>query len=320
MAPALGKRKRITREELERASRSPSPSSSSDSQDSDSEDVQALFRKAFEAKFKPLDIEPVQKKVKESEIERDDAEVEEEEEGSDWSGINSEDEDEDEVEVVDYADNTRKERERVSKAELRAFMSNKPPPLSTSSSTITKTSTKAKPAASDASDPTELSHLKNDLELQNLLRESTLLSAYNPTYSTRGAASDGAQKPSSITTRHKLADMHMQSLGAKGSAFAQKSMPMSLRKGITAKAKLREDLRRKEAKENGIILEREKRKADGGAGKKASSAQRRDRGIGGPSVGKFRNGALTLSKRDVASITRDGGSGGRGGKGKKGRR
>lgn len=108
--------------------------------------------------------------------------------------------------------------------------------------------------------------------------------------------------------------MHMQSLGAKGSAFAQKNMPMSQRKGIAAKAKLRENARRKEAKENGIILEREtKKKAP------SSQAQRRDRGVGGPSVGKFKNGTLTLSKRDVASITRDGGGGGKG-KGKKGRR
>lgn len=325
-APTLGKRKRITREELERPSRSPTPSS--DSEESDGEDVQALFRKAFEAKFKPLDIEPVQKKVKEEDVERDDEEIEDEE---NWSGISSDDEDEEEIEVVDYADKARQAREKASKAELRAFMvrftkiyqalfipntsanesskSSKPPPLSSTSAA--KPSKTSKVTAADSSDPTEASHLKNDLELQNLLRESTLLSKHNPTYSTR--ASDPLAKPSSISTRHKLADMHMQSLGAKGSAFAQKKMPMSQRKGITAKAQLREDLRRKEAKENGIILEKEKKKGK-------APATRRDRGIGGPSVGKFKNGALTLSKKDVASITRDGGGAGRKGKGKKGRR
>ncbi|PVI07600.1 hypothetical protein DM02DRAFT_666518 [Periconia macrospinosa] len=314
MAPTLGKRKRVTREELERPSRSPSPSS--ESQESDgSEDVQALFRKAFEAKFKPLDIEPVQKKVKEDEIEHDDEEIEEED--SDWSGISSEDENDDGVEVFDYAANNKQPREKMSKAELRAFMSSKPPPLS-SASTTTKPTKTPKLTPADTTDPTEASHLKNDLDLQNLLRESHLLSTYNPTYSTRVADPSAPKKSSSVSTRHKIADMHMQSLGAKGSAFSQKSMPMSQRKGIAAKAKLREELRRKEAKENGIILEREK-KGDG-AGKKAS-AKRRDVGVGGPSVGKFKNGTLTLSRKDVASITRDGGgSGGRKGKGKKGRR
>ncbi|CAI6333435.1 unnamed protein product [Periconia digitata] len=308
MAPKLGKRKRVTREELEQPSRSPSPSS--DSQESDDEDVQALFRKAFEAKFEPLDIEPVQKKVKQDGIEHKDAEVEDEE--SDWSGVSSEDEDNNGVEVFDYAANNRQAHEKASKAELRAFMSSKPPTLSSSTPTA-KSSATQKPSTTDSSDPTEVEHLKNDLALQNLLRESTLLSTHNPTYSTR--ATDAPAKPSSISTRHKIADMHMQSLGAKGSAFAQKNMPMSQRKGITAKAKLREDLRRKEAKENGIILERDTKK------KKAPSslAQRRDRGVGGPSVGKFKNGTLTLSKKDVASITRDGGGGGKG-KGKKGRR
>lgn len=120
MAPTLGKRKRVTREELERPSRSPSPSSGSEESD-DGEDVQALFRKAFEAKFKPLDIEPVHKKVKGDEIEDDDEEREEED--SDWSGISSgEDEDDDGVEVFDYAANNRQPREKMSKAELRAFM------------------------------------------------------------------------------------------------------------------------------------------------------------------------------------------------------
>lgn len=87
-------------------------------------------------------------------------------------------------------------------------------------------------------------------------------------------------------------------------------MPMSQRKGIAAKAKMRDDKRRSEARENGIVLEREK--------KVRKVAGKRERGVGGPSVGKFKGGTLTLSKKDVASIT--GGGGGRGGKSKKGRR
>lgn len=89
---------------------------------------------------------------------------------------------------------------------------------------------------------------------------------------------------------------------------------MSHRKGINAKASYKEETRRKEAKENGIILER-------AAGKKAAPVQR-ERGIGGPSVGRFKGGTLTLSKRDIAGIQgpkKSGGKGkgGRGGKGGK---
>jgi len=89
---------------------------------------------------------------------------------------------------------------------------------------------------------------------------------------------------------------------------------MSHRKGIVAKGKEREGKRRAEAKENGIVLEREKKDRKPVMGK-------RERGIGGPSVGKFKGGTLTLSKKDVASIERSGGGGGRGrGSGKRGKR
>ncbi|KAF1957393.1 hypothetical protein CC80DRAFT_410694 [Byssothecium circinans] len=309
MAHALGKRKRITREELEHPSRSPSPSS-----DSDAEDVQALFRKAFEAKFKPLEIEPVQKKVNEDESE----DGEEEEDESDWSGISSEGEEDNNVEVIDYAADSLPTSEKASRGEMRAFMSAKPP-----SSSTTSTSTKPSRASKkeDNDDSTEALNLKNDLALQNLLRESHILSTHAPTYSTRGDTPSA--KPTSIATRHKLVDLHMQSLGAKGSIFTQKKMPMQYRKGIAAKATLREDLRRKEAKENGIILERKSRGSGSGKGAVGKRDRDRDRGVGAPSVGKFKNGTLTLSRKDVNSITRDGGGGARGGrkgKGKRGRR
>lgn len=72
-------------------------------------------------------------------------------------------------------------------------------------------------------------------------------------------------------------------------------MPLAHRKGIIAKAAEKEDRRRKDAKENGIVLER-------AVGKGREPAGRRERSVGGPSVGKFRGGTLNLSKRDVASI------------------
>ena len=64
---------------------------------------------------------------------------------------------------------------------------------------------------------------------------------------------------------------------------------------MAAKAAEREEVRRREAQENGIILEKaikSKKSIDG----------RRERALGIPSVGKFRGGMLKLSKNDVVKI------------------
>lgn len=85
-------------------------------------------------------------------------------------------------------------------------------------------------------------------------------------------------------------------------------MPLSHRRGISAKNASREANRRKEAAENGIILEKQKFAAN--------SQKKRDRGIGGPGVGKFKGGTLKLNSRDVRSIEGSSGSG----SGRKGRK
>ena len=92
---------------------------------------------------------------------------------------------------------------------------------------------------------------------------------------------------------------------------------MSHRKGIALKARVGEEKRRREAKENGIILEVAK------AVKRQEG--KRDRSVGGPSVGRFKGGTLTLSKNDIKDIEgpkrtssgRGGRGGGRGRSGKK---
>lgn len=128
----------------------------------------------------------------------------------------------------------------------------------------------------------EAVNLKNDLELQRLLKESHLLDA-------------GSGSTLTHIHRHKAIDMRIQSLGGKFSLFTQSKMPPSHRRGIAAKAQLRESNRRKEAKENGIILEKE-------AKSKRSRKTKRDRGIGGPAIGKFQGGTLKLSRKDISSI------------------
>lgn len=148
----------------------------------------------------------------------------------------------------------------------------------------------------DEEDGAEALNLKHDLDLQRLLKESHLLEQ------AKSASTPGSH-------RHKALDMRMQSLGSKESLFHQENMPLSHRKGIVAKATSREAMRRKEAKENGIILE----KPSG----KARSTTRRERGVDAPAVGKFRGGTLKLSKKDVLDIQ---GSGRFRSGGKKGRR
>jgi hypothetical protein len=295
MAPTLGKRKRISRAELEQPSRSPSPSSASS--DSEGEDLQAIFRRAFEAKFKPLPAETKKAKIEEVRMEVEEEEEDEDEEDTDWAGIS---EGEDDVEVIDYT-NSRLGREDMSRAEMKAFMSSKPP---TSATAPSKSLTiKKKP---DEADLAESTNLKNDQALQKLLRESHLLSASSSSASTPTLSATGIM-------RHKSTDLHLQTLGAKASLFSQKKMPMSQRKHMIQKARTTEEKRRAEAKEAGVILERPTMNKIPG---KRDENRKRDKAVGLPSVGKFRGGTLNLSKKDVRSITGGGGGSGAKGKGK----
>jgi hypothetical protein len=95
--------------------------------------------------------------------------------------------------------------------------------------------------------------------------------------------------------RHKAIDLRLQKLGARSSTFTQAKMPMAHRKGIAACAREREARRRREARENGIILEKPARPSN-------RMPRNRDRSIDQPAVGKFRGGVLRLSKHDIAGI------------------
>lgn len=113
--------------------------------------------------------------------------------------------------------------------------------------------------------------------------------------------------------RHKAVDMRIQSLGSKESLFTQEKMPLSHRRGIAAKAASRQALRRKEAKENGIILEKASSSNGSssitGKSRGKSSGVRRERAVDVPAVGRFRGGTLKLSRHDVLDIQGSGQSG-----------
>lgn len=93
MAVTLGKRKRrpeVTREEP------PAKVRSSSESEEDDDTARALFQRAFEAKFKPLEIKKIEPKA---EDEADELEDDEDLE-SDWSGLS---EDEDAIEVIEHS-------------------------------------------------------------------------------------------------------------------------------------------------------------------------------------------------------------------------
>jgi hypothetical protein len=129
---------------------------------------------------------------------------------------------------------------------------------------------------------TDAANLKKDLELQRLLKESHLLERPSLTAA-----------PS--VDRDKVNDLRMQALGAKTSLFTQQKMPLAHRRGIEAKAQMQEEMRRKEAQENGVILER----ASKG---KRNDTVKRDRAIGTPAIGRFTGGTLKLSRKDINEI------------------
>lgn len=85
--------------------------------ESDNEDLQAIFRKAFEAKFKPLD-GAGKKKVVEEVVEEQE---QDEDENEDWSGLSDEEEDENAIEVVELKSFERA-NDKADKQQMKAFM------------------------------------------------------------------------------------------------------------------------------------------------------------------------------------------------------
>ncbi|CAD0081832.1 unnamed protein product [Aureobasidium vineae] len=294
MSLALGKRKRAVASKSSLPSKkaaiakaAPPPSAPEPEPESDSEDREALneaFRRAFEKRFRAIE----EDKSEEVQVEE---EEDEEDKDEDWDGLSEEEEDdEDEIEVVEHS-MSNFSRERADKAALKAFMQ------------------PTKKKDEDAEGTTEQDDLKNDLALQRLLKESHLLDATS-------LSTDPSGK-----NRHKATDLRLLELGSKTSIFAQKNMPKHQRVGIQKKKEDKEFERRREAKENGIVLERVRREGTDGRGGGFGGGNKRERGIGNPSVGRFSGGTLKLSKRDVEGITgpKSSGRGGRGGKGGRGR-
>ena len=109
MSTALGKRKREAK-----ASKKEATQSSSEESNSLELDAQEIFRRHFEAQFKPLPDEP--KKVAKVEIVEDE---DSEDDDSEWDGISEGGGDQ--VEVIEHTD-AESRMAAMSKEELKKFM------------------------------------------------------------------------------------------------------------------------------------------------------------------------------------------------------
>lgn len=235
------------------------------------------------------------------------------------------------VEVVDYSKPTPSfstltpQTALMTKREMRAYLSSRPPDaVSTAGGKArAKHHQKGGDGTDDPQNEDSRSLLANDLELQRLISESHILSATNPFNS---AGSGGASAPSRTfsegRTRALTTDLRLQKLGSAGSIFRQQKMPMAMRQGISGAKASREEKRRREAKENGIILERETPGEGGKKAKKQKGSRRSDLPVDMPGMGRMKGGELRLSKRDVRAVENEGRRTGdsRGGKGKHRRR
>jgi hypothetical protein len=334
MALALGKRKRT-----QHVSRKDEKASKDDGSDDEDAIARALFQRAFEKKFKPLpkSEKPANQEDTASSEDDDDEDDDSENSGSDvsenddenddWSGISENEEEEKtttskpQIEVIEDRTFSRPltaEEKRLKKQFMTAKIPSTPKfpiphkPSSSSATAVSTTMTKADPDG-EGQDGTD--NLQNDLALQRLLKESHLLDAN--TFSANGSGSSAPEG----AARLRALDMRIRDLGGKKSHMDQERMPIAFRKGMVAKAGQREDKRRTEAKENGIILERFGAKSAGGGAGGATRGGGKERkrggvvGIGGPDVGTYRGATLRLSKNDIKGIEGSGKRGGRGGRG-----
>ncbi|KAI1772439.1 hypothetical protein F4818DRAFT_444262 [Hypoxylon cercidicola] len=309
MAAVLGKRKsRAQKEKAESAVAR--------------EDVQEIFRRHFEAQFAPLEPSHATPKA-ETSNEIEDLRSDSEDDGSDdsWDGVSGSESDSESLdasnEAVEVVTHTSAppalSNDPLTKRESKAYLSSRIPSSLLDPSSSSTTTTPAKPSKSKAAaDEDAPSLLKNDLALQRLLSESHLFAG-------PGGGNGENSTEHKGRNRHLATDLRLAALGSKTSIYKQAKMPMAHRKGINAAAEARESKRRREARENGIVLERPSA-SGGGNGKGKEMRRKRGGEVGAPAVGRLQNGMLKLSRKDIAEIQGDDRRGGGRGGGKRRRR
>ncbi|RVD90253.1 uncharacterized protein DFL_001228 [Arthrobotrys flagrans] len=266
------------------------------SKSSNQDAINAIFRANFESKFGSIDISPVVPQTSNASSEDDDQDDSENDLEDEDSDLNLEDGDLDDdmnendnnpkVEVITY-DFSRRGPPPTTKPSRRSFMSSKPPTSSASSTSKPQPTSKL----SKSEEAAEVLHLKNDIALRNLLSESHLL--------------DSTLSHSNPKNRHKAIESRVIALG--GKPLKQKgNIPMAIQKGMKAKQKSIAEKVKREAKVNGVVMDKESKRAKERRKNKERQERRkgegRGTGVGHAKVGKFRGGELRLSRRDVAAM------------------
>lgn len=288
--------------ELEKSSESGSSAERVEDDDEDDERQREAFRRAFEKRFAPLpgtarivrDTTDTKSSGKDR-LSISMSQAVDAEDSDDWSGFRSgsDEEEEDEaddpspIQIINYATTSAEDDahdEFTEREAKRAFMSSRPPSAGRNSTA------RSKGNDDDEDAQTAQDHLKKDLELSRLIQESHLLSKN----------SAAAQQPAKqdYQGRLKTTESRLAALGAKDTVLKQRNVPNTIRYGIKNKEREREQKRRKEAQENGIVLEKAQAKKRGNTMEK-----KRERSVGNPGVGKFKGGTLTLGKRDLSKLT-----------------
>ncbi|KAK0722423.1 hypothetical protein B0T26DRAFT_674129 [Lasiosphaeria miniovina] len=300
--------------------------------------AQAVLQRHFEARFRPLPPAaraPTPPKATASSglarhgqdgdgYDENDQETDSDLSDSEWGGVSSDEDEQDDgdnhaddgdflqggahVEVVDHTSSQPTVTSTMSKRELKAYLSSRPPSQPTADA-AQKASNSKKDAANDQAEDSA-AFLANDLALQRLITESHILSAAGGNashYLSSTAASSAANTKSFAAgrTRRITTELRVQALGAKESMLTQSKMPMGMRKGISTAAISREAKRRREAKENGIILERESKN---GPGAKPAKRKKRssERPVDMPGIGRMRGAELRISAREAQAIAASG--------------
>ncbi|KAK3375126.1 hypothetical protein B0H63DRAFT_268128 [Podospora didyma] len=287
----------------------------------DISDAQATLQRFFEASFRPISVAARASKTAAARQGQEDDEMDEDDDDDDdddstdsdqseseWDGVSEEGNDNEDhdggpaVEVVDHTSSEPIAISTMTKKELKAYLSSRPPSHPTDAAQVDSKKTKAEQGQPEDS----AAFLANDLALQRLISESHILSAAggNASHYMSSSAAETATNTKTFAagrTRRITTELRVQALGAKQSLLTQSKMPMSMRKGISTAVTSREVKRRREAKENGIILERESKKPAKPAKKKRS-----ERPVDMPGVGRMRGAELRISAREAQAIASSG--------------
>ncbi|KAK6342049.1 hypothetical protein TWF730_001531 [Orbilia blumenaviensis] len=298
--------------------RTPASASTEDAKEPSNQDaINAIFRANFEARFGRIDVAPVipasvddsaaaaagsLKKRRRKDDVSSNEEEEDDDEDEDDDDDDEEDDDDDQndetttattttaPEIISY-DFSRRGPPPTTKPSPRTFMSSKPP-LSSLNTPAKSQSSQQSSKLSKTEAATEALNLKNDIALHTLLTESHLLDHKTLTHSTP-------------KNRHKAIESRIVSLGG-NPLKSGGNIPIAIQKGMKAKQRLKEEKFKREAKENGIVVDKESKRAKERRKNKERQERRRgegrDAGVGHAKVGKFRGGELRLSRRDVAAM------------------